>query len=148
MRRWCFLCAVVFVLLLCGCGKPSTGSVAFRILDGHTAEPVQNAAVVIPEADKTVFTDANGYTEDIEVTIVEDTRFAIAKPWGEVSVLIYKDGFSDYALFYAQVQKNVRRDVITVFLYNMGAQPYALIEGPKDDWVLQMLEHYRPDDVR
>jgi hypothetical protein len=82
-----------------------TAALTLCVLEGYTESPIENATVVILETGKTYKTNENGLTDVIEVPVIRDTRYdaILEKPWGEISLIVYKDGFVPYALFYLQV---------------------------------------------
>lgn len=120
------------------------------VLEGYTETPIAGAQVVVVETGKLYQTDENGLTETIEVPLVRDTRFdrILEKPWGEVSLIVYKEGFVPYALFYLQVLGGQTREGVKILLFEQdqteNAAPFSIIEGPNRIWVNTLVEMYRP----
>mgnify|MGYP001062008698 CR=1 FL=1 len=129
-----------------------TGSIIVFVEDGNTEEPLGNACVAIPETGGVYYTDQNGKTNTIRVPIIEDTEYRdiVPKPWGEITLLVYKQGYVDCAIFHVSVFENQVRNGPTVLLFPVSAgesnQPFTLTEGPHRLWVNQLLDKYRPDD--
>ena len=127
-----------------------TAALTLRVLEGYTESPIENATVVILETGKTYKTNENGLTDVIEVPVIRDTRYdaILEKPWGEVSLIVYKDGFVPYALFYLQVLAGQTREGVKILLFEQGrtdsGEPFSIIEGPNRVWVNQLVEMHRP----
>ena len=127
-----------------------TAALTLRVLEGYTESPIENATVVILETGKKYKTNENGLTDVIEVPVIRDTRYdaILEKPWGEVSLIVYKDGFVPYALFYLQVLAGQTREGVKILLFEQGrtdsGEPFSIIEGPNRVWVNQLVEMHRP----
>jgi hypothetical protein len=134
-----------------GTDSAETAALTLRVLEGYTESPIENATVVILETEKTYKTNGEGLTEVIEVPVIRDSRYdtILEKPWGEVSMIIYKDGFVPYALFYLQVLGGETREGVKILLFEQGStdseEPFSIIEGPNRVWVNQLVEMYRPE---
>jgi hypothetical protein len=130
----------------------TTGNAKFtvNVVEGYNNTPIADAKVVILETGKTYATDASGNTGIIEVPVMRDTRFdkIIPKPWGEVSLIVYKDGFLPYALFYLQVLGGETRSGVKILLFEDNStgnpEPFSIIEGPNRLWVDELVKRYQP----
>ena len=131
-----------------------TGSIVVFVEDGNTKEPIVDACVAIPETGAVYRTDKNGKTNTIRVPIIEDSEFkdVAPKPWGEITLLVYKQSYVDCAIFHVSIWENQTRNGPTVLLFPVSAgdsnQPFTLTEGPHRLWVNELLEKFRPDDCR
>ncbi len=167
-RRSLAAAVTVSVLLLAGAvmmtvflsGDNSIAAMAFGtsgnakltvcVVEGYTDTPIEGAKIVILETGKTYTTDANGNTEIIEVPVIRDSRFdkMMPKPWGEVSLIVYKDGFLPYALFYLQVIGGETRKGVKILLFESSStgnpEPFSIIEGPNRLWVDELVKKYQP----
>lgn len=126
-----------------------TGTLQVRVMDGRTLEPIPNALVVIPEADRREKTGRDGSTDRMEAAVIPDAQLngILEVPWGEVTVLVYCDGYYPFALFHCQVLSGLDRDGPTVYLFpddGSLSEPFSLIESPNPGWVLSLLEKYDP----
>lgn len=154
------LCAIASLLIPANVvaafsGKISaTGSIIVFVEDGSTKKPLRGACVSIPETGKNYFTDENGKTETIRAPIVEDTNYSniLPKPWGEITLLVYKQGYVDCAIFHVNIYENQTRSGPTVLLFpvtpDVGDQPFTLTEGPNRLWVNELLDKYRPSGIQ
>lgn len=121
-----------------------------NVLEGYTDTPIENASVVVVETGKVYQTDKDGMTDKIDVPVVRDTRYdsIMQKPWGEITLIVYKEGFVPYALFYLQVLGGQTREGVKILLFEEGqtesSQPFSIIEGPNRVWVNELVEMYRP----
>jgi hypothetical protein len=132
-------------------GNTGSAKLTIDVLEGRTETPVEGAQVVILETGKVYGTDKNGKTDVIEVPYIRDTRYdsIFPKQWGEVSLIVYKEGFLPYALFYLQVAENQTRKDVKVLLFENdstgSAEPFSIIEGPNRAWVDELVNKYQPD---
>lgn len=126
------------------------GKIKIEVVDGFTDTPICGATVVIPEINQSFITDENGLTPLITVPVKIDSRFnqILPQDWGGLSVLVYCDGYTDYALFYTHIKEGEERDAVRIYLFEDGStgssQPFSIIEGPERQWVQKMLDKYRP----
>jgi hypothetical protein len=128
----------------------SGAKLTLKVVEGYTETPITGAKVVILETGKVYETDENGDTDVIDVPVIRDTRFdgLIPKPWGEVSLIVYKDGFLPYALFYLQVIGGETRKGVKILLFENNStgssEPFSIIEGPNRLWVDELVKKYAP----
>jgi len=127
----------------------SFGSVEFCVVDGFLNEPLCEVKVVIVETGEVYYTDEFGKTPKILVPIIRDKRYdkILPKPWGEISVIFYKEGYMDYALFYLQVLEGNTRENVEILMFENGKmqsdQPFSIIEGPNKIWVNEIITKHK-----
>ncbi len=130
--------------------KSDTAHLTVNVLEGYTETPINDASVVVVETGKVYQTDENGLTEKIDVPVIRDKRYddIMQKQWGEITLIVYKEGFIPYALFYLQVLGGQTREGVKILLFEEGqtesTQPFSIIEGPNRLWVDALVEMYRP----
>jgi len=132
--------------------ETSSGSATLQVcvVDGWTDIPIEGATVVIPEINKSFKTDSQGKTPIISVPVIADTTYQsiLEKSWGEITLLVYNDGYIPYALFHVMVSENVYRDGPTILLFQKGStssdDPFCIVEGPDTTWVYKLIEKYDP----
>lgn len=129
------------------------GSLSPIVLDGKTNAPICGATICVPETGKTYRTDENGAVGTIQVPILRDERFddMLPKDWGEITLLVYQEGYAPYGLFYLRIRKDESRAGPTIFLYDqesfsLGA-PFTIIENPDDAWARAILRKYQPENA-
>ena len=126
------------------------GEIVPQILDGMSMTPIEGAEVVIVETGGRYRTKADGKTEPLRVPVIEDKRFSdiLKKPWGEITLIVHKDGYADYVLFYAQIWENQRREGPRVLLFKADEQaeehPFSVVEGPQRLWVNALVKKFIP----
>ena len=126
-------------------------SISPIVLDAKTQQPISGATICIPETGKTYQTDESGAAGTISVPILRDTRYdeILPKDWGEVTLLVYKEGYAPYALFYLRINENQARIGPTIYLYtteSFGLEtPFSIIENPDDAWAAELIKKYRPE---
>ena len=129
-----------------------TAGLQLSVVEGFTETPIEGAAVIIIETGEIYYTDETGNTDVIQVPFIRDTRYddILSKPWGEVSLIVYKDGYVPYALFYLQVLENETRQGVKILLFSddqtQSDEPFAIIEGPNRLWVDALIKMYRPTE--
>lgn len=125
------------------------GNLIINAQDGLSKEPLSGVTVVIPETGQRYVTDDNGQTGVITVPIVADAAYSAILPqtWGEITILAYKDGYADYAVFHVHVWENQTRYGPTLMMFSSDqdatGQPFTLTEGPHRLWVQQLLNQFR-----
>ncbi|MBE3101448.1 MAG: hypothetical protein IMZ47_04160 [Firmicutes bacterium] len=121
-----------------------------QVVDGFSEEPIEGATVVIPETGQKFVTSKDGLTALIQVPVLDDKHFAdiSPKPWGEVTLIVYKKGYIEYVLFYTHVWESQTRKGPKVLLFpeveGDRNEPFAIVEGPHRLWVNELVEKYRP----
>ncbi|MBM7582548.1 hypothetical protein JOD02_001405 [Caldicoprobacter guelmensis] len=129
--------------------EPHYGYIQPHVVDGFTERPIEGAAVVIPELGKKFKTNAQGLTPAIRVPIIEDTHYKniLPKTWGEITLIVYKEGYIDYVLFHTHVWENQSRKGPKILLFPQSREevsdPMAIIESPHRLWVKQLVEKFK-----
>lgn len=139
------------LLLFVGCKNNNEvqpcGEVNFTVVDGFSGMPIENAKIVIPEGNLTGITDSLGKCNINNVPIFYDERYPIKQGYGTFSVLGYKEGYNDYALFFAHLKEGELRN-IKIYMFTVdtpfgSGTPLSTIESPDNEWVAELLEKYR-----
>lgn len=131
-------------------GTTGNAKLTVNVVEGRTETPVEGAQVVVLETGRIYNTNNEGKTDEIEVPYVRDTRYdkIIPKQWGEVSLIVYKEGFLPYALFYLQVAEGQTRKDVKILLFENDStgnpEPFSIIEGPNRAWVDELVKKYQP----
>lgn len=129
--------------------KPSASAlIRLTVIDGRDNTPLHNACVCIPEADAYFYTDNNGKTPVIEVPVIinENYNSIVKQKFGEITVLVYKEGYIDYILFNLTVKENETRQGIKIMLYKdeEGAPDYlSIVETPDSGWIKEIIKKYK-----
>ena len=151
MKKIISLLLICSILVLVGCKKEENnnvfGQVNVTVLDGFSGMPVEQVKIVIPEGEQVAYTDSSGKCSIKNVPIIFDNRYPIKQGYGTFSLLGYKEGYNDYALFFAQLKEEETRNIkIYMFLsdapFSQGT-PLSTIESPEKDWVIEILDKFR-----
>lgn len=154
-RNFTFI-AVVSVLaaaamLLAGCvflPKKEAFTLTVCVKDGFSGKAVSGAAVVIPETGDRLITDSEGFTPEASVPFIADEHYSRLQRQdsGIATVLIYRDGYVPYALFYLRTHAGERRTVTLYIFPDDGTmrEPFSVIESPDDAWISDFTEKFRP----
>jgi hypothetical protein len=133
-------------------GKTGSAKLTLNVVEGFNETPIADATIIVVDTGDVYHTDENGMTDVMEVPFVRDTRYdkVLPKPWGEVSLIIYKNGYVPYALFYLQVLEGETREGVKILLFEndsaQSTEPFSIIEGPNRIWVDALVEKYQPDE--
>lgn len=150
---WLLLAAAavaVLWLMLSGRNGGATGTLCPMVVDGRTEQPLSGCTIIVPETGFTTTTGEDGCVEPFELKVVrvEAVNGMDQQQWGEVTLLIYKDGYIPYALFHTQVWEGVDRNGPKIYLFpddgTTQGQAYSVIEGPDRAWVNALVEKYDP----
>lgn len=148
----------IFVLLFCvllvlsGCAEKETiisekGKVSFTVIDGFSGLPLEGVRLVLPENNCEVISDYSGKTESVEVNVIKAENLTVPQDYGIFSVLGYKEGYNDYALFFAQIKSGQERNIkVYMFMKDTpmsSGRPMATVESPDKQWVSELIEKYR-----
>lgn len=130
--------------------KVPSGFIRPQVVDGFSEKPIKGAIIVIPELKESFETDEQGLAPNIKIPILEDQHFESINPktWGETTLIVYKEGYHEYVLFYVHVWENQNRQGPKVLLFPKQEmeidQPMSIVEGPHRLWVNSLVEKYRP----
>lgn len=127
------------------------GYIQPQVLDGFTEEPIEGAVVVIPETGQQFITSDDGQTATIKIPVMEDQHFAgfAPKPWSEVTLIVYKEGYLEYVLFHTHVWENQTRKGPRILLFpkteGQDDEPFSIVESPHRIWVKDLVDKFRPN---
>lgn len=131
-------------------GQAAPAKLRVEVVDGMTETPIEGATVVIPELGKAFDTDKTGKTGVIDVPFLPDKHYdgILPQPWGEITLLVYKQDYATYALFHCQVVAGQTRMGPKILLFKNAelstTQPFSIIEGPNRIWVNELIKKYQP----
>lgn len=130
--------------------SPPLGYIQPQVVEGFSEKPLEGAVIVIPEIAGRFVTNAQGYTETIAVPVIPDSNFESLhpKPWGELTLIVYKEGYSEYILFHTHVWEKQERKGPKILMFPKEqagqSEPMSFVEAPHSLWVIDLVEKYRP----
>lgn len=148
--------------LLCAAGLAALGLVMYfavtggeyghmdvTVVDAYTLEPLGDAQLVFPDTGITATTDEMGRAQvyGIPVRRHREQNRLLPQPFGECTLLVYREGYIPYALFYVQVPSGRIRNGPTIYLfpeYPEAPGVVTVVESPPDEWAEKLMEKYRP----
>jgi hypothetical protein len=128
------------------------GYIQPQVVDGFTEDPLEGATVVIPEIRQSFVTSGDGLTAIIKIPIKEDAHYAeiAPKPWSEITLIIYKEGYIEYVLFHTHVWENQTRKGPKILLFpkveGEENEPFSVVEGPHRIWVKELVDKFKPSN--
>ena len=95
-----------------------SGRIQIEVLDDLSGKAVDGASVCIIETRHYEKTDKYGKTSYIEVPIIKNSNFdlSLERPYGEFTILVYKDGYADNISFYNLIRPNTTKVGIKIRL--------------------------------
>ncbi len=141
------LVCMVFLTSCKGKTVELTGNVSFTVVDGLNSTPIEGVKIVLPEDKVTLMSDSDGKTEECSVKVLCDDRYSVKQEYGTFTVLAFKEGYCDYALFYAQIRPDEHRKM-KIFLFMQdtpiaNGSPIAIIESPDEKWTEEYIGKYK-----
>lgn len=127
----------------------STGKIQVEVLEANTNKPIDAATVCIIETRHYENTNKYGVTSLISVPILKNSNFNISleRQWGEITILVYKDGYADNINFYTSVIPGSTGVGIIVYLTPIISKDDNVIttnvEKPDDSWVKSLITLYK-----
>ena len=151
MKKIICLALVLVSVAFGGCDKKTEiglkSRVEFTVCDGFSGLPMENVTVIVPECELVLQTGSNGKTEEADILIADESRLPYPDGVGTFSVLAFKEGYNDFALFFAMAEEGeVRRLKVYMFSldtpFNKGV-PLTTVESPEGEWFEDLVEFYK-----
>ena len=127
--------------------QPSFAILMPVVRDGITLEPLEGCTLVIPETGTTAVTSTDGTARMIVPKQKNKTIGDFSAEWFEATILCYKSGYIDYALFNIQLVPGQTRFGPEILIFeNDGSMetPFTVVESPPEEWTHELLDRYRP----
>lgn len=125
----------------------AAGILQVEVVDGASEAPLKDAVIMIPELDRSFTTDSDGKAS-MELPILSDAdmKKVLPQPWGEVTLIVTREGYIPYVLFHTQVWPGEIRPGPKVYMFSEGAntQPFSVVEAPQRAWVNELVKKYAP----
>lgn len=111
-------------------------------------KPIHDACVCIPQLNAYFYTDNKGCTPLIDVPVIPDNYYdnIYTRNFGEIMVIVYKEGYADYILLNLNIRENEMRQDIKLYLYKKEStqrQFVSIVETPDENWIKNVIEKYR-----
>lgn len=137
--RFCliFLIFINSINLLCACSAQNTSftEISFNITD-QLGRPVENAKITFKKLNKELFTEKNGKTKSIKISLPQQTT----DNWIGTIISINADGYVPIIIFNFILKYNKSREAQFMLLYDDGTLPYcSYVEIPEDDEIRKIL---------
>lgn len=125
------------------------GHMDVSVVDAYSLEPLSNAILIFPDSGARAVTDKAGRAQVFGLPIHRhrEQNKLLPQPYGECTLLVYREGYIPYALFYVQMHPGRIRSGPTVYLfpvYEGAPEVITIVESPPYDWARELAEKYRP----
>lgn len=125
------------------------GHMDVSVVDAYTLEPLEGALLVFPDSGHSAKTDTLGRAQVFGLPIHKhrEQNKILPQPYGECTLLAYREGYIPYALFYVQLQPGRIRSGPTIYLfpdYEGAPAAITIVESPTYDWAKGLVEKYKP----
>lgn len=129
-----------------GGGIKSDNMVKYSVtLKDGSGKPLQDAKIVIPEAQLSAKTNQKGVCQlEIPYDDTSVVNYPVKKEYGEITILTYKEEYPSMVLLRTPVNKDGKDNSITIKLKKAekGNVKYDVVE-PQLKWVNQVFESYK-----
>ncbi len=126
-----------------------SGKIQIEVIDDMSGKPVDGATICIIETRHYETTNKHGKTEFIDVPIIRNQNFdlSLERPYGEFTILVYKDGYADNLSFYNFIKPETTRIGIKIRLRNIinpdDAEPTITVNSPDITWSKALIKLYK-----
>ena len=126
-----------------------SGRVQIKVLEANTLTPIDNATVCIIETRHYETTNKYGKTNLITVPILRNNNFdlSLTRNWGELTILVYKNGYSDNISFYNSIIPNTTRIDLIIYLSPITSSsdlsPTISVEEPNNNYIHRLIKLYK-----
>lgn len=126
-----------------------SGRIQIEVIDDLTGNAIDGATVCIIETRHYETTNKHGKTDFIEVPIIRNQNFdlSLQRPYGEFTILVYKDGYADNLSFYNFIKPETTRVGIKIRLSTIinpdDTKPTITINSPDSTWSEALIKLYK-----
>ncbi len=126
-----------------------SGKIVVQVLESNSNRQIDGATVCVIETRHYENTDKYGKTSMIEVPIIRNSNFDISleRPFGEVTLLVYKNGYADSINFYQSVMPGSTRVGIVIYLTPIISESdnktEISMEKPNEVWINNLINLYK-----
>ncbi|MCX7884362.1 MAG: hypothetical protein N2448_04955, partial [Caloramator sp.] len=128
-----------------GEGIKTENMIKFKVtVTDENKKSIEGVKVVIPEAKLSVVTDKKGIAQfEIPFDNTSITRYPVEKDYGEITVILYKNGYSPRVVIRSQINKDGKNNTLNLKLKKSDKQNinYEIVQ-PKDSWLDMVLNSY------
>lgn len=127
----------------------ATGRLSVTVLEDNTNMPIDNATICIIETRTYETTNKYGRSPTISVPILKNANFnlSLERSWGEITLLVYKDGYKDNISFYTSIMPGSSRVGIVIHLSPIlsleDTKPTISVEYPSQTWAESLIKLYK-----
>ncbi len=125
------------------------GKIVITVLEKGTNKPIDNAKICLIETHEYFSTNKNGLSDTLQVPILRNENFdnSLKRTWGDITLLVYKPGYSDHISFYEQVPVNQTRLGVVIYLSPIYSEtdtaPTITTNTPDKTWINELIKLYK-----
>lgn len=126
-----------------------SGKIQIKVLESNTLSPIDNATICIIETRHYETTNKHGLSNIITVPILRNTNFdlSLTRNWGELTILVYKNGYADNISFYQSIIPNTTRMGLIIYLNPITStddiSPTISTEEPNISYAQRLIKLYK-----
>ncbi len=126
-----------------------SGKIQVQVLEANTNKPIDSATICVIETRHYENTNKYGMSTLISVPIIRNTNFDISleRSWGEITLLVYKNGYADNISFYRKIMPGSTRVGIVVHLSPIISESdnkiEVSLENPNEIWIKSLIQIYK-----
>ncbi|SKA92476.1 hypothetical protein SAMN05443428_11264 [Caloramator quimbayensis] len=128
-----------------GEGIKTDNMIKFKVsVADENKKPIESVKIVIPEAKLSAVTDKKGIAQfDIPFDNSTVVDYPVAKEYGEITIISYKDGYAPKVVLRAQINKDGKNNTLNLKLKKSDKQNlnYEIVQ-PKESWIEMVLNSY------
>lgn len=123
------------------------GHLHIKVVDAYTLMPLENAAVIIPDVNKSLLSDSSGSCIFTGIPIRKNNlqNRLVSQNWGECTIISLYEGYRPTVILHAQLEKNIMRNGPTIYMFPEELDDIeiaSIVESPDDEWLSQLVEKY------
>lgn len=127
----------------------SSSHIIVTVLEKGSNIPIDNAKLCIIETKEYFATNKNGVSDKISVPILKNSNLnsSLEQNWGEITILVYKSGYSDHIQFYEQIPINKTKYGTIIHLTpiysSSDTAPTITTNAPNNSWIQKLIQVYK-----
>ncbi|HOF99869.1 MAG TPA: hypothetical protein PK438_07805 [Clostridia bacterium] len=125
------------------------GHISVYVIDAYTLEPLENAAIVLPESGICAETDARGVAllYSVPIDMKSDFMLLTGAAYGEITLLAYADGYLPCVWLKVHMSPGRVCNGPTIYMFPEGRESVdvtVFTQAPDEELMRRFVEKYAP----